>query len=69
MSVAFRVIRGADLRARNTFGVAARAPLLVELELTEPSLFLGTARGAPERFAGALASCVGIRSSRPPAPH
>ncbi|MDH5834120.1 UDP-N-acetylmuramate dehydrogenase [Luteimonas kalidii] len=32
MSVAFRVIRGADLRARNTFGVAARAPLLVEVD-------------------------------------
>ena len=31
MSVAFRVFDDADLRARNTFGVAARAPLLVEI--------------------------------------
>jgi glutathione synthase/RimK-type ligase-like ATP-grasp enzyme len=47
------------------------APLLVELEVTEPSLFLGTADGAPERFADAFAACVasaGVRSSRPPAP-
>ncbi|WP_173038222.1 ATP-grasp domain-containing protein [Phytohabitans flavus] len=29
-------------------------PVLVELELTEPSLFLGTAGGAPERFAEAI---------------
>ena len=32
MSDAVRVTRGADLRARNTFGVAARAPLLLEVE-------------------------------------
>jgi len=32
VSVAFRVLENADLRARNTFGVAARAPLLVEVE-------------------------------------
>jgi glutathione synthase/RimK-type ligase-like ATP-grasp enzyme len=46
------------------------APLLVELEVTEPSLFLGTADGAPERFADAVAACVaaGLRSSPPPAP-
>jgi hypothetical protein len=31
-------------------------PVLVELELTEPSLFLGTAGGAPGRFAEAIAS-------------
>ena len=31
MSVAFRVFDDADLRARNTFGVAARAPVLVEV--------------------------------------
>lgn len=31
-------------------------PVLVELELTEPSLFMGTAAGAPERFAEAIAS-------------
>lgn len=33
-------------------------PLLVELELTEPSLFLGMADGAPERFAEAIAAAV-----------
>lgn len=31
-------------------------PILLELELTEPSLFLGTADGAPERFAAAIAA-------------
>ncbi|SCG42933.1 hypothetical protein GA0070609_1244 [Micromonospora echinaurantiaca] len=30
------------------------APVLVELELTEPSLFLGHAEGAPERLAAAI---------------
>ncbi|MDG4826825.1 hypothetical protein O7635_33675 [Asanoa sp. WMMD1127] len=30
-------------------------PVLIELELTEPSLFLGTDDGAAERFAGAVA--------------
>lgn len=30
------------------------APVLVELELTEPSLFLGYAEGAPERLAAAI---------------
>jgi hypothetical protein len=34
------------------------APVLLELELTEPSLFLGTAPGAPERFAAAIAAAV-----------
>ena len=33
-----------------------REPRLVELELTEPSLFLGYADGAAERFAGAIAA-------------
>jgi len=32
----------------------AGAPLLLEIELTEPSLFLGMAPGAPERFADAV---------------
>jgi hypothetical protein len=32
------------------------APLLIELELTEPSLFLGTAEGAVTRFAEAIAA-------------
>lgn len=31
-------------------------PLLVELELTEPSLFLDRSAGAPERFAAAIAA-------------
>jgi glutathione synthase/RimK-type ligase-like ATP-grasp enzyme len=31
-------------------------PVLLELELTEPSMFLGYASGAPERFATAIAS-------------
>lgn len=33
-------------------------PVLVELEVTEPSLFLGYATGAPERFAAAIAQRV-----------
>lgn len=35
MSDRCRIIRDADLRARNTFGVAARAPLLVEVDALE----------------------------------
>ena len=35
---------------------AAGAPLLIELELTEPSLYLGYADGAAERFAHVLAT-------------
>jgi hypothetical protein len=35
---------------------AAGAPRVLEAELTEPSLFLGTAEGAPERFAAAIAA-------------
>jgi len=31
-------------------------PVLLELELTEPSLFLGTAPGAPDRLAAAIAA-------------
>jgi hypothetical protein len=38
------------------------APLLVELELTEPSLFLGWAAGAADRFAVAVSSAA-LRSS------
>jgi hypothetical protein len=34
------------------------APLLVELEITEPSLFFGYARGAADRFADAVAARV-----------
>jgi len=39
------------------------APVLLELELTEPSLFLGTAAGAPERFAAAIAAAATAASS------
>lgn len=31
-------------------------PIVIEVELTEPSLFVGTASGAPERFAAAVAA-------------
>jgi hypothetical protein len=34
------------------------APLVVELELTEPSLFLGTAAGAADRFADAIVRAI-----------
>ena len=40
------------------------APVVVELELTEPSLFLSTAGGAAERFAGAVADRIGARTGR-----
>ena len=33
-------------------------PKVLEVELTEPSLFIGYAEGAPERFAGAIAATV-----------
>jgi glutathione synthase/RimK-type ligase-like ATP-grasp enzyme len=36
----------------------AGAPLLLEIELTEPSLFLATAPGAPERFADGVAAHI-----------
>ena len=36
------------------------APVLVELELTEPSLFLALARGAADRFAAAVAATLGV---------
>lgn len=36
-------------------------PTLIELELTEPSLFVGTAPGAPERFAAAVARRLAAR--------
>ena len=34
------------------------APVLIELELTEPSLFLGMSAGAADRLAGAVAAAV-----------
>ena len=39
----------------------AGAPLLLEIELTEPSLFLATAPGAPERFADAVVAAISRR--------
>jgi hypothetical protein len=48
---------GAPLYARvDLVHDAAGTPLVLEVELTEPSLFLGHARGAPERFATAIAA-------------
>jgi hypothetical protein len=35
-------------------------PMLIEVELTEPSLFLGFADGAAERFAEAIAGAAGM---------
>jgi len=35
---------------------SADGPVLVELELTEPSLFLGHGEGAADRFAAAIAA-------------
>jgi hypothetical protein len=36
-------------------------PLLVELELTEPSLFLRHAAGAADRLASAIATSVNVK--------
>jgi glutathione synthase/RimK-type ligase-like ATP-grasp enzyme len=36
-------------------------PIVIEVELTEPSLFVGTAAGAPERFAAAVARHLAAR--------
>ena len=41
------------------------APLLLELEVTEPSLFLGRAVGAADRFAAAVAARVATLSGSP----
>ncbi|HJQ42392.1 MAG TPA: hypothetical protein VJ831_04865 [Jatrophihabitantaceae bacterium] len=52
---------GADLLyARVDLLPSADGPLLVELELTEPSLFLGYSDGAADRFASAIAARVGV---------
>jgi UDP-N-acetylmuramate dehydrogenase len=50
MTPGYRVSEGADLRARNTFGIAATAPLLVDVDDAGalPVLFAdGIVRGAP----------------------
>jgi hypothetical protein len=38
-------------------------PVVIEVELTEPSLFLGTAPGAPARFAAAVSKRLRSRST------
>jgi hypothetical protein len=40
-------------------------PVVLELELTEPSMFLGYAEGAAARFAGAIAARATAGSARP----
>jgi UDP-N-acetylmuramate dehydrogenase len=50
MTPGYRISEGADLRARNTFGIAATASLLVDVDDTRalPALFAdGIVRGAP----------------------
>jgi hypothetical protein len=34
-------------------------PMIIEVELTEPSLYLAYGPGSPERFASAIAAAVG----------
>jgi glutathione synthase/RimK-type ligase-like ATP-grasp enzyme len=55
--VAEQVIAAVDeplLYARVDLLPGPDGPLLLELELTEPYLFLGTSEGAPDRFAAAI---------------
>ena len=40
-------------------------PVVIEVELTEPSLFLTTADGAPQRLAAAVVAAVADRADRP----
>ena len=40
-------------------------PVVIEVELTEPSLFLTTADGAPQRLAAAVVAAVAHRAARP----
>ena len=40
------------------------AARVLEVELTEPSLFLGQAPGSAEQFAGAIAAAAELESSR-----
>lgn len=40
-------------------------PVVIEVELTEPSLFLTTADGAPQRLATAIAAAIADRVTRP----
>jgi glutathione synthase/RimK-type ligase-like ATP-grasp enzyme len=50
---------GALLYARVDLLPSPDGPVIVEVELTEPSLFLGHAEGAPARLAEAIARAVG----------
>ncbi len=43
-------------------------PLLVELELTEPSLFFDRSEGAPERFAAAVTAHLSMITDDSPCP-
>jgi hypothetical protein len=49
---------GAPLYARVDLLPAGEAPVIIELELTEPSVFVGFADGAPGRFADAIAAVL-----------
>jgi hypothetical protein len=44
-----------------------KGPVLIELELTEPSLFLSHADGAADRFAGAIKDAAASTPGPPPA--
>jgi glutathione synthase/RimK-type ligase-like ATP-grasp enzyme len=57
--VAFATARfGTPLYARVDLLPHGDAPVVIELELTEPSLFVGHAAGAPARFADAIAALL-----------
>jgi glutathione synthase/RimK-type ligase-like ATP-grasp enzyme len=49
------------LLARVDIVPGADGPVVLEVELTEPSLFLGYAHGAPERFADSIAAALPAR--------
>ena len=49
---------GAPLYARVDLLPSAEGPQLLELELTEPSLFFGTAAGSVERFVAAIEAAL-----------
>jgi len=49
---------GAPLYARVDLLPAGDGPVIIELELTEPSVFVGFGDGAPERFADAIAAVL-----------
>ncbi|MFN2523631.1 MAG: hypothetical protein ABR614_10030, partial [Mycobacteriales bacterium] len=60
-AVAEQVLAAVDeplLYARVDLLPGPNGPVLLELELAEPYLFLGTSEGAPDRFAAAIiAAC------------